>query len=317
MGQEDVGRMISVVKIAFMACMWLISSTASSFAQPKEFADIRSIAADLIVPSMVEREPVAGRRIRRSLEGWNRERVYHSLYLPTDWTRKTTFPILVEYAGNGGYHDALGDASSGRPEDSCFGYGMTQGEGFVWICLPCLNAAGSDLALTWWGDAPNYDPSPTLNYLYAAIADTCDNFAGDASRIVLCGFSRGAIACNFLGLHDDKTAKLWRAFVPYSHYDGVRKWPYPNSDAGSAAARLERLAGRPQFICGEKDQIEETRRYLGQHASKANLTFASTGFRNHNDAWILRPSKTRQQLLEWLKTNTTSKPAGHKMPADR
>ena len=137
------------------------------------------------------------------------------------------------------------------------------------------------------------------------------------SSIVLCGFSRGAIACNFLGLHDDKTAKLWRAFVPYSHYDGVRKWPYPNSDADSAAARLERLAGRPQFICGEKDQVEETRRYLGQHASKTNLTFASTGFRNHNDAWILRPSKTRQQLLEWLKTNTTSKPAGHKMPADR
>ena len=214
--QDDGGRMICVGKFVFLACMWLISVNASSFAQPKEFADIRSVEAELIVPSMVELEPAAGRRIRRSLDDWNRERVYHSVYLPTDWARKTTFPIIVEYSGNGGYRDPLGDTSSGRPEDSCFGYGMTKGEGFVWICLPCLNAAGSDLALTWWGDAPSYDPSPTLNYLRAAITDTCDNFGGDAARIVLCGFSRGAIACNFLGLHDDKTAKLWRAFVPYS-----------------------------------------------------------------------------------------------------
>ena len=293
--------MISVGKLVFLACMWLISNSASSFAQLKEFADIRSVEADLTVPSMVEHEPVAGKRVRRSLEGWNRESVYHSLYLPKDWTPEATFPIIVEYSGNGGYRDALGDTSSGRPEDSCFGYGMSKGEGFVWICLPCLNAAGSDLAITWWGDAPNYNPLPTLNYLHAAITDTCDNFGGDATRIVLCGFSRGAIACNFLGLHDDKTAKRWRAFVPFSHYDGVRQWPYPNSDASSAWRRLERLADRPQFICSENDQVEETRRFLGQHASRANLTFASTGFRNHNDAWILRPSKTRQQLHEWLK----------------
>lgn len=123
--------MICVGKFVFFACMWLISSTASSFAQPKEFADIRSVEADLIVPSMVELEPVAGQRVRRSLEGWNREKVYHSLYLPTDWTRKTTLPIIVEYSGNRGYRDALGDTSTGRPEDSCFGYGMSKGEGFV------------------------------------------------------------------------------------------------------------------------------------------------------------------------------------------
>ncbi len=286
--------------IVFLACMWLISNSASSVAQLAEFADIRSVEADLIAPRMVEGEPGAGLRVRRSLQGWNRESVYHSLYLPKDWTREATLPIIVEYSGNGGYRDALGDSSSGRPEDSCFGYGITKGEGFLWICVPCLNAVGSDLALTWWGDAPSYDPLPTLNYLHAAIADTRENFGGDSNRIILCGFSRGAIACNFLGLHDDRTAKLWRAFVPYSHYDGVRKWPYPNSDDNSAATRLERLSGRPQFICGEKDQVEETRRYLGKQASHSNLTFASTGFRNHSDAWVLRPSKTRQQLQNWL-----------------
>ena len=42
-------------------------------------------------------------------------------------------------------------------------------------------------------------------------------------------------------------------------------------------------------------------RYLEPQVSSANLAFASTGFRNHNDAWILRPSKTRQLLQKWLK----------------
>ena len=272
------------------------------FAQLSEMPDIRSVVADLVVPAMVDLEPKTGLRVRRNIEGWNREKVYHSLYLPPEWAAAKKLPVIVEYSGNGGYRDALGDTSSGRPEDSCFGYGLSNGHDAIWICLPFLNAAGTDVTVKWWGDAPNYDPNPTLNYLHAAIADTCDHFGGDSSRVILCGFSRGSIACNFLGLYDEETAKLWRAFVPYSHYDGVRIWPYPNSDAASATLRLKRLNGRPQFICGEKNQVEDTRRYLGQHASNSNLTFASTGFRNHNDAWILRPSKTREQLQTWLQS---------------
>jgi hypothetical protein len=34
-----------------------------------------------------------------------------------------------------------------------------------------------------------------------------ENFGGDASAVVLTGFSRGAIACGYLGMHDDETAK--------------------------------------------------------------------------------------------------------------
>ncbi len=266
----------------------------------KEFPDVRSVEADLVVPKMVTQEPAPGQRVRRSMSGWNSERVYHSLFLPNEWTRDSKLPIIVEYSGNGGYRDALGDTSTGRPEDSGLGYGLTSDGGFIWICIPCLNASGSDIAETWWGDAPQYDPESTLAYLHAAIADTCENFGGDPSSMVLCGFSRGAIACNYLGLHDERTAKLWRALVTCSHYDGVRNWPYPKSDSVSALQRLKRLNGRPQFICGEMDQAEETRRFLSQLAISSNMTFASTGFRNHSDTWILRPSKTRQQLREWL-----------------
>ena len=44
---------------------------------------------------------------------------------------------------------------------------------------------------------------------------------------------RGAIGCNYLGLYDDEIAELWKAMIPYSHYDGVRLWGYPKSDMAS------------------------------------------------------------------------------------
>lgn len=281
---------------ASVICVLLASRAV--FGQVEDWPDYRTAAADLQVPPMMKAEPAAGQRVRRNLPHYD-SNVYYALYLPSDWQPGKSYPVIVEYAGNGGYRDALGDECSGRPEHCNLGYGMSAGKGFIWICLPYLNDAGSDLALTWWGDAPGYDPQPTLKFCRAALEDVCANFRGDSERVILSGFSRGAIACNYLGLFDDETSRLWRAFVPCSHYDGVRRWPYPHSDAASAAVRLKRLRGRPQFICGERDQTEQTRAYLESFELK-NITFASTGFRNHSDQWILRPSPTRERLREWL-----------------
>ena len=280
------------------AVICVVFACRAVLGQAEDWPDYRSVAADLNVPQMIEVDPAVGQRVRRTLPTFDTQ-VYYSLYLPSDWQPDKSYPVIVEYAGNGGYRDAIGDECSGRPEDCNLGYGMSAGVGFIWICLPYLNNDGNDLALTWWGNAPNYDPQPTLKFCRAAVKDICTNFGGDVDRVILSGFSRGAIACNYLGLFDDETARLWRAFVPCSHYDGVRRWPYPDSDAASAAVRLKRLQGRPQFICGERDQIEETRKYLASFDLK-HITFVSTGFRNHSDQWILRPSPTRDRLREWL-----------------
>jgi hypothetical protein len=281
---------------AFVLCVLLAPSAV--LGQVEDWPDYRTVAADLQVPQMMKAEPAAGQRVRRNLPQYE-SKVYYALYLPSDWQPGQSYPVIVEYAGNGGYRDALGDECSGRPEDCNLGYGMSAGTRFIWICLPYLNDDGSDLALTWWGDAPGYDPQPTLKYCRGAVADVCANFSGDSERVILTGFSRGAIACNYLGLFDDETSRLWRAFVPCSHYDGVRRWPYLESDSAAAAMRLQRLQDRPQFICGERDQIEETRKYLASFEVK-NVIFASTGFRNHSDQWILRPSATRDRLRNWL-----------------
>ena len=123
-----------------------------------------------------------------------------------------------------------------------------------------------------------------------------------APRVVLAGFSRGAIACNYIGLHDDQIAKLWCGFVPYSHYDGVRKWSFAKSDRAAAKVRLARLGERPQFVLHEGDGASATEKYLRESGIDiGKIEFMSTGFRNHNDAWILRPSKAREALRKWLR----------------
>lgn len=279
------------------------SLSLASVAVAIEWPDISSVPADLVVPEMTNGAPAAGKRVSQTTPGWETTEVYHALYLPKDWQPGERWPVIIEWAGNGNYRNAFGDVSTGRVEDSKLGFGMTAGAGCIWVCLPYLNAAGTANVITWWGDPPDYKPEPTLAYCRATVRFVCENFGGDSRRVVLAGFSRGAIAANYLGLHDDATARLWRAFVCYSHYDGVRtNWPYPGADRAAALARLRRLDGRPQFICGEATSADATGRYLREVGamSESAFTVLSTGFRNHNDAWILRPSPARTSLRDWL-----------------
>ena len=262
-----------------------------------ELPDISSVAPDLIVPPLSDGSPVAGKRVR-----WGRS----VLYLPSNWNKDVKWPVLVELAGNGRYANKFGDTSIGLPEASNLGFGLSGGRNFIWLCVPYLNTKGDQIAITWWGDPPVYDPQPTLKNLREAVHGTCLDFSGNPAKVVLAGFSRGAIACNFLGLQDDATAGLWCAFLAYSHYDGVRKWPYPGSDRESALTRLQRLGTRPQFICGEGTNAQETEAYLRPLLPSADLTFVSTGFRNHNDAWVLRPSPSRDAARSWLRRVTES-----------
>jgi hypothetical protein len=273
---------------------WL--ACASLFAE--ELPDIRSVPADLEVPALSAGPPAAGKRVKVGL---------HVLYLPTDWKPDAKMPVIVELAGNGGYTNKFGDVSTGLPEGSNLGYGLSAGRGFIWLCSPYLNEKGGAIAIKWWGDAPTYDPQPTLKYLRDTVKSVCHDYGGDESKVVLCGFSRGAIACNYLGLYDDETARLWCGFLSYSHYDGVKTWPYPHSDRESALARLKRLGNRPQFICGEGSNAQETEAYLRPLLPNADLTFLSTDFRNHNDAWTLRPSPAREKAREWLQRVTSSR----------
>jgi hypothetical protein len=268
----------------------LLSSLAAT-----EYPDIRSVPQDLFTPPAGDGPPAPGRRVSQSIPEQEGSSVHHTLYLPRDWEPGRRYPVIFEYAGNGGYRNRYGDVSEGTVEGSNMGYGISGGEGFLWVCLPFVDSAGRSNVSLWWGDT-----AATAAYARGAAQFVCEQYGGNRQALILAGFSRGSIACNYIGLRDHRIAALWRAFICYSHYDGVRPWPHADSDRASALDRLKRLRNRPQFIIHE-NSVEPTREYLVSTGVQAPFTFRTLEFRNHNDAWTLRDVPERRQLRAWLR----------------
>lgn len=262
--------------------------------------DLKAIQPDLVPPAMKDEPAAAGKRVKQQLPDQRDTKLYHALYLPANWTADRRWPVLVEYPGNGPFSNNLGDTNSGFVEDCNFAYGLSGGEDFICLTLPFVNSEKRENQRQWWGD-----PQATVDYCLAAVEFICQKYGGDLQRLVLCGFSRGAIACNYIGLRNDQIAKLWKCFVVHSHYDGVRRWPYDDSDAASARQRLARLNGRAQYITHE-GTIAATEQFLADSkdlAGKSPGQFACVAlpFPNHTDTWVLRNIEPRRAAREWLR----------------
>jgi len=279
-------------------------AAATAAAEPTEIMDL---PADLVTPAMTEGEPAAGKRVRQVAPEYAGTDVHHALYLPTDWkpvedngagteaappsSSTQRYPVIVEYAGN-----KVGNRGphTGTVEDCDLGYGISGGKGFIWVCLPYVNSRENKNQLNWWGDV-----EATVDYCKKSVPRICSRYGGDPQRVILAGFSRGSIACNFIGLHDDEIAGLWRAFIPHSHYDGVRNWPGTSRD--SAIKRLKRLKGRPQFISHERGgMLPKIKRFVLESGVDAPFSFTELATRHHTDAWLLRDCPERQKLRDWL-----------------
>ena len=251
-----------------------------------QIANLNDLPTDLVVPKIEKTSPAAG--VRAQVRS-------HQVYLPSDWQPSASWPVLVEYPGNGGYKNKLGDVSDGTPEGCVLGYGLSAGKGCIWLTLPFVNADGST-ATKWWGDV-----KATKDYCLAAVHESCEKWGGDSKRVVLLGFSRGAIACNYIGLHDDAISSLWCGMFCHSHYDGVREgWGYPGADRASALIRLKRLADRPQWISHEGGTAD-TRKWLESTGVAGNWTFHDFPFPNHSAGWVLRDTESRKLARQWLR----------------
>lgn len=258
-----------------------------------DLPDIHALPADLVVPPLASGVPAAGRRVGQMLSSWAGTEVHHTLYLPRAWRPDRRHPLIVEFAGNGPYEDDFGDRCTGRIEDARLGFGLADHLGAVWVCLPQVSGDHRTNQLMWWGD-----PVATVDYALEAVPFLCDRYAAEPHQVLLCGFSRGAIACNYIGLRDRRIAGLWRAFFCHSHYDGVRSWGHADDDAAAARARLGRLGGRPQFISHE-GSAQPTRDFLAASDIDAPFTFLDLPYRNHTDSWVLRDLPERRALRVW------------------
>ncbi len=293
-------------------------------------ADITTVATDLTLPPISAGDPAPGKRVLLSLPSYAGTDVKHALYLPTDWERGKTYPVIVEYAGN---TRTVADGSS------CMGYGISGGKGFIWLCLPYVSADRKRDMDLWWGDV-----EATVAYAKEAVPAICKQWGGDPNAVILTGHSRGAIACNYIGLHDDEIAKLWRAMAPCSHYDnGIYKWGMSKEEQAACAQRLRRLGAIPQFISGEyhmpvghsdkklldavkerkfdsfekaKEELkltplltaEQIESFVTTNYPQGNYTFVNLPFVNHTAGWVLRDIPERKMLREWVQKILQSPP---------
>lgn len=252
---------------------------------------------DLVTPKMTEDAPAAGKRVRQTALDYKGTDVYHTLYLPTDWEKGKTYPVIVEYTGNK-FPPGKG---SGEVKDANLGYGLTGGEGFIWVTMPYVQKGGKENAVTWWGDR-----QATIDYCKTNLPRICEAFGGDRDNVFICGFSRGAIGCSYIGLADDEIAGLWKGLIAHDHFDGQKNWGYPEAQRKHALNRLKRLKGRPVLASGTGNE------YLKQHEGLADFTFLPVPVAEifdipegpvkhaHTDAWMHRASNTRDKARAWL-----------------
>jgi len=258
----------------------------------------------LVTPVMTEEAPAPGKRVRQVAPEYKGTKVYHTLYLPTDWQKGKRYPVLVEYTGN--KFPACG--STGEVKGANLGYGLSGGKGFIWVSMPYVQKGKKENAVTWWGDR-----QATIDYCKVNLPRICKEFGGDPDNLFICGFSRGAIACSYIGLADDEIASFWKGMIAHDHFDGQNKWGYPESDRTSALKRLARLQGRPVLVCGKKND------YLKNHPKLGSFTFLPIPvseifdipdgpvIHTHTDLWAHRDSETRKTARSWLQKQLPSK----------
>lgn len=276
--------------ICLAALTW-VSIYAMTLAQEKNLNDISN---RLVVPEVNAQPPAAGTRVWQKLDAYRGWSVAHAIYLPSDWQAGQKYAVIFEYPGNGGFKNALGDASDGTIEGCRMGYGLSEGQRAIWVCLPFVDRQNRRHALNWWGDADE-----TARYCKMAVDEVCQHWGGDRSRLLLCGFSRGALATSYIGLRDDEIAGLWCGLMAHSHYDGVRRWSYSDSDEESAIKRLLRFKSRPQWISHELT-TEKTEHFL-QAAGLMHdrIRLVSLPYPNHSADWLLKDTSEAQAARQW------------------
>lgn len=284
--------------------------------------DVMTLPADLVNPAITPGEPSPGKMVLQSLPAYAGTEVAHALYLPTDWKKGEHFPVIIEYLGNG----------SRVRDRKNIGYALSGGKGFIWAVLPIVGTDRKSDMNWWWGDV-----GATVAYAKEVVPAICRQWGGDPAKIVLTGYSRGAIACNYIGLHDDQIARLWRAMIPVSHYDdGHTAWGMTPEERDRAPERLRRLGGIPQLICGEYSapsargsdvvllerikeknliffaaaksglglqplaDLEGTRGFVTRHLPQGRVTFIDLPWVNHDSKVLFRDTPSRRQMRDWL-----------------
>lgn len=281
----DLGTAVEVSGI-------VATGTAAAFALP---------SGRIEPPPVTDGPPAAGRRVRLRLAGNDSAEPPLLLHLPEDWRPEDAarYPVIIEYPGN--IFFTAGCYSTGRPEQCVIGYGMSRGRGAIWASLPFVARGQAEAVENGWGG-----PDVTADFSVRAVERICDSFGGDRDRVVLTGFSRGAIACGFIGLRNDRIASLWRAFHLCQHYDGDG---WGGATAETALERARRFRGTAVF---QTDNPEDKLAPFTT-AMRVPTEFAASGLGAHACSMFLDDRGSTRRLRRWFE-QVVGTTATEKMP---
>ena len=250
-------------------------------------------------PAMTDGEAAPGKWVRQYADEYRGTRVFHALYLPTNWRPGGKYPVIVEYAPNQWAPARL----TGKVEDCRMGFYLAAGRDFIWVVMPYVDPVKKENVVLWWGDE-----DATVKYCVANLRRICEQYGGDQNAVFITGFSRGAIACGYLGLRDETAADIWLAFLPHSHIDGGRFTPK------GARERLARTRGRATFVtCGSKDdgRNESPKGAAILRELKFPVVEREIAGLEHTDLWIEKDSPTRREMREWIAEVLRKRPGTH------
>ena len=231
------GRMAAAICLCMTAAT--VSTAAIGLAASGEPPTAAAVEAEVLsVPAMTAAPPAAGCRVRQTAAEYAGSDVHHSLYLPPDWrpdwkASGKRWPVIVEYTGN--FAPNLG--STGEVGNAALGFGLCGGKGYIWVVMPYVARDHRHNERTWWGDE-----EATVEYCKTNLPRICETYGGDRRAVVLCGFSRGAIGVNYIGLHDDQIARFGpassrtittTAFWSGRDNPGALRWPRTRRKRGS------------------------------------------------------------------------------------
>ncbi len=243
-------------------------------------------AGRIDVPAVEDSAPAPGKRVRHRLPGEEKSAIYSVLNLPVDWQPGRKYPVIVEYPGNIFFAPAC--YSTGLPDQCVIGYGITRGRGAICLGLPFVDRGTGQVVENAWGSAED-----TADYAMRMVAEVCDKYGGDRENVVLTGFSRGAIACGYIGLRDDRIAPLWKGFHACQHYDGGG---WNGATMPGAIERASRFRGKAVF---QTDNSPEKYQSV-MDAMKTQVTWAQSGLGFHSTAMFLDDRPSTAQLREWF-----------------
>jgi predicted esterase len=241
----------------------------------------------LTVPEIEEGSPEAGKRVKIYLSEY--PEAYYVLFLPYNFTDTIKIPIIFESPGN-----VYQEISNGLPDSACLGYGISFGMDYIWVGVPFIDNTGSILRSYWGKD----DPLSTVNFWLAVLNDLNARFRIDNDKIILSGFSRGAVSTSYIGNYNDEISSKWAAYFAHSHFDGCCQTLLGNTDE-----RISRIQKKKVLISvGGHDIAKKCSRGSYERLLKGgyDVTYIEVPDLDHSPFWILENSESAQKARDWL-----------------